>query len=132
MKKHFTISFSFLILCLMISGCTSVNTEQKISYYKWEMEFVLDLDGNPLENDMTIIFNDDSSFVLADKSNDKEWKGKYMTEKVDSSYKLDLYCEDTGKTITGVYGTREYDDKTRIPSITLQTEDKILSFIANE
>lgn len=132
MKKHFTISFSFLILCLMISGCTSVNIEQKISYYKWEMEFVLDLDGNPLENDMTIIFNDDSSFVLADKSNDKEWKGKYMTEKVDSSYKLDLYCEDTGKTITGVYGTREYDDKTRIPSITLQTEDKILSFIANE
>lgn len=132
MKKHFTISFSFLILCLMISGCTSVNIEQKISYYKWEMEFVLDLDGNPLENDMTIIFNDDSSFVLADKSNDKEWKGKYMTEKVDSSYKLDLYCEDTGKTIKGVYGTREYDDKTRIPSITLQTEDKILSFIANE
>lgn len=132
MKKHFTISFSFLILCLMISGCTSVNTEQKISYYKWQMEFVLDLDGNPLENDMTIIFNDDSSFVLEDKSNDKEWKGKYMTEKVDSSYKLDLYCEDTGKTITGVYGTREYDDKTRIPSITLQTEDKILSFIANE
>lgn len=132
MKKHFTISFSFLILCLMISGCTSVNIEQKISYYKWEMEFVLDLDGNPLENDMTIIFNDDSSFVLADKSNDKEWKGKYMTEKVDSSYKLDLYCEDTGKTITGVYGTREYDDKKRIPSITLQTEDKIISFIANE
>ena len=132
MKKYFIMSFSFLILCLMISGCTSVNIEQKISYYKWEMEFVLDLDGNPLENDMTIIFNDDSSFVLADKSNDKEWKGKYMTEKVDSSYKLDLYCEDTGKTITGVYGTREYDDKTRIPSITLQTEDKILSFIANE
>src|SRR5699024_8502620 len=124
MKKYFIISFSFLILCLMISGCTSVNTEQKISYYKWEMEFVSDLDGNPLENDMTIVFNDDSSFVLADKFNDKEWKGKYTTEKVGSSYKLDLHCKDTEKTITGVYGTREYYDKKRIPSITLQTENK--------
>ncbi len=90
------------------------------------------LDGNNLENNMTIIFNDNNSYVLTDKSNDKEWKGNYTTKKVNSSYKLDLHCENKEEVITGVYGTREYDDKTKISTITLQMEDRILSFIADE
>lgn len=57
---------------------------------------------------------------------------EYTTEKVDSSYKLDLIFEDTEETITGVYGTREYEDKRTVPSITFQFEDKIFSFIAKE
>lgn len=132
MKKIIIFSIILLFLSSTLLGCTSVDTEQKISDHKWEIESVSDLNGNILEKDMTIIFNDDNSFALADKSNDKEWQGEYRTEKVDSSYKLDLYCEDTEETITGVYGIREYDAKTNTPSITLQTEDKILSFIANE
>ena len=96
------------------------------------MEFVSDLEGDPLESEMTIVFNNDNSFVLTDKSNNEEWRGKYATEKVDSSYNLDLLFEDTEETINGVYGTREYEDKATVPSITFQFEDKILSFLANE
>lgn len=132
MKKGFIIYFLIFILCLMFSACNATNTKQKISDHNWEIESVTDLDGNPLENEMTIIFNNDNSFVLIDQSNNKEWRGKYTTEKVDSSYKLDLLYEDAEETITGVYGTREYENKTTVSSITFKVEDKIFSFIARE
>lgn len=131
MKKRFKTIFLFLVLCLVISGCTSVDTTHKISDYKWIMESVSDLDGNSLENEMTVAFNDDNSFVLADKSNGKKWQGEYTTEKVGTDYKLDLYYEDTEEVVLGVYGTRVYHDKSTIPSVTFQVEDKILSFIAD-
>lgn len=132
MKRIITLSITLLFLLVSLLGCTSVDTKEKISDYNWKMESVSDLEGDPLESEMTIVFNDDNSFVLTDKSNNEEWKGEYATEKVDSSYKLDLLFEDTEETITGVYGIREYEDKITVPSITFQFEDKILSFIANE
>lgn len=132
MKRIITFSITLLFLLVSLLGCTSVDTKEKISDYNWKMESVSDLEGDRLESEMTIVFNDDNSFVLTDKSNNEEWKGEYATEKVDSSYKLDLLFEGTEETITGVYGTREYDDKTTIPSITFQFEDKIFSFIVNE
>lgn len=132
MKKYLIISCLLIILCLVFCSCASVDTKGKISDYIWQVDSVTDLDGNPLENEMVVVFNDDNSFILKDKSNGKEWKGEYTTEKIDSSYKLDLFYEDTEEVITGVYGVREYKDKTIVPSITFQFEDKILSFIANE
>lgn len=132
MKKHLIIFCLLVILCLVFCSCTYVDTKEKISDYIWQVDSVTDLDGNPLENEMVVVFNDDNSFILKDESNGKEWKGKYTSEKVDSSYKLDLFYEDTEEIITGVYGMREYKDKTIVPSITFQFEDKIFSFIANE
>ena len=144
MKKHWTIYFLIFVLCLVLSGCSATNTVQKISDHKWKIEFISDLDGNIVETNLgqsgltdkkyeiTLSFSEDDSFVLSDKINNQEWRGNYTIEKVDSSYKLDLHCEETETIITGVYGIREYDDKTKIPSITLQAEERILSFIATE
>ncbi len=132
MKKIIMLSITLLFLSVTLLGCSSIDTKEKVSDHNWEIESVSDLEGNPLENEMNVIFNDDNSFILTDKSNDKEWKGKYSTEKVGVDYKLDLYYEDIEETIAGVYGTREYDNKTKVPSITFQVEDKILSFIAKE
>lgn len=132
MKRIITLTITLLFLSVSLLGCTSVDTKKKISNHSWQVESVSDLDGNPLENGMVVVFNDDNSFILKDESNGKEWKGKYTTKKMDSSYKLDLFYEDTEESVTGVYGTREYEDKTTVPSITFQVEDKILSFIANE
>ena len=132
MKRIITLTITLLFLSVSLLGCTSVDTKKKISNHSWQVESVSDLDGNPLENGMVVVFNDDNSFILKDESNGKEWKGKYTTKKMDSSYKLDLFYEDTEESVTGVYGTREYEDKTTVPPITFQVEDKILSFIANE
>lgn len=132
MKKNVMLNITLLFLLVFLVGCTSVDTKVKISDHIWEIESVSDLEGLPLEKEMTIVFNNDNSFVLTDKSKNMEWNGDYATEKVDSSYKLDLLFEGTEETITGVYGTREYEDKTTTPSITFQFEDKILSFLAKE
>lgn len=132
MKKHLTIYILIFALCLFCSGCNTRKAEEKISEHKWKMEFISDLEGNNIENnvsDTILTFRKDNSFMLIDNTNNQECLGTYKIKKVDSSYKLDLYCEDTDMTFIGVYGTREYDDRTKIPSITLQTDDRILSFI---
>lgn len=132
MKRIITLSITLLVLLVSLLGCASVETKEKISDYNWKMESVSDLEVDPLESEMTIVFNNDNSFVLTDKLNNEELQGEYATEKVDSSYKLDLLFEDKEETITGVYGIREYEDKTAVHSITFQFKDKILSFLTSE
>lgn len=132
MKRTMMLALILLFISVSLFACTSVNTKNKISDYRWQIESVSDLDGSPLENEMDLVFNNDSSFALKDRSNGDEWKGKYTTEKVDSSYKLDLFFEGKEEVITGVYGTREYKDKTRVASVIFQVDDKILSFIGKK
>ena len=144
MKRYLTIFCLLFILCPMLCSCNSTDKKQEILKHEWKIEFISDLDGNILKTtleqsdrtdkkyDMVLAFGEDNYFSLSDKTNNKKWQGNYMIEKVNSSYKIDLYCEDSETVITGVYGIRKYDDKTEIPSIILQTEDKILSFIVNE
>lgn len=128
------ISLSIILLCFSISllGCTSMDGKAKISDHSWEIESVSDLEGNPLNKEMTLDFHKDSSFVLLDKSNEKEWLGQYALEKIDDSYKLDLDFEEIEETIVGVYGTRDYEDKRALASITFEFQDEIISFIAEE
>ena len=139
-----TIFSLFFILCLMLSSCNSTDKEHELLKHEWAIEVISDYDGNVLKSnlkysdsmdhyDMVLTFDKDT-FLLSDNTNSEEWGGRYTIEKVGSgsSYKIDLYCEDSETVITGVYGIRKYDDKTEVQSITLQTEDKILSFIEKE
>ncbi len=132
MKRILAKSMIIIFMVTLLVACASSNTEDDISDYNWKMESVSDLEGNPLENDMDIDFERDNSFILKDKLNNKEWKGEYTSEKVDSSYKIDLFFEDLEEASVGVYGIREREDRTEVPAITIQFEDKIISFIANE
>lgn len=130
------------MLGTLLCACNSSSTQQEISAYKWNLEFITDLDSKMLVSNveenksagtksyqLTLIFEKDS-FILTDESNQNEWIGTYSIEKVNDSYKVDMSFDDSKANITGVYGTRVYSDDTTSPSITLQTEDKILSFIA--
>lgn len=127
---------------ILFCACNSSSTHQEISAYKWNLEFITDLDGKMLVSNveenksagtelyqLTLIFEKDS-FILTDETNQNEWTGTYSIEKVNDSYKVDMILDDSKTNVTGVYGTRVYSDDTTSPSITLQTEDKILSFIA--
>ena len=49
-----------------------------------------------------------------------------------TSYMVELIFTDPKIEVTGVYGTRKYDDGFTIPSLILTTENEILSFLANE
>lgn len=106
--------------------------DQKISDHKWELESVTDVHGQPLDSEMTLVFNTDNSFLLTDQSEGQVWKGNYRTEKGHKDYKLELDYENKEEVVVGTYGTREYEDKTTIPSIIMPFQEKILSFIASE
>ena len=55
--------------------------------------------------------------------------GTYSLEKVHNVYRLELFFENSEKASVGVYGTRVYSDNSKKATITLQTDDYILSFI---
>ncbi len=129
MGKYLKISILLLFVSLVLSACSLFEIRPKISDYIWEIETLSNKKESSLENNMTMNFNDDKEFILKDESNNKKYQGDYRIEKVDSSYKLDLYCKDREEAISGVYGIREYDDKTSIATITIEVEDEILTFI---
>ncbi len=109
--------------------------EQDLLKYEWHFEGGSDLAGNPLEldkaqsDDVELVFKADNYFLLFDG---QKWEGKYTVEKAGSAYKLDLYCDGDDTVFSGVYGMRNYQDGSEVPSITLQTSDKVLSFVAKK
>lgn len=140
MKINFALVF--LLFSLLLVGCSFAQPLEKITKYEWAIEIISDKQGNVLEKgvqygtsneqyEMNLFFYEDNTFLLTDKTNNKESEGNYTLKKVDNSYKLELFIKDKDSTIVGVYGKRLYNDGTEIPSITLETEKEILSFIVN-
>lgn len=135
MKKF--LKFTLIVLSFAIlTGCGTNEIEKS-----WTMEFVSDYDGNILitspqqpdladkQCDLQLSFEKDGSFVLSDKTNKQEWIGTFKSEKLESSISLELSFEN--EVVRGVYGTREYQDEKSVHSITLQTDDRIISFLEN-
>ena len=103
---------------------------------------ITDLDGNMLFSgsvhddipvlDLTLSF-EEKSFILTDNTHKQEWTGTYSLEKIDnSSSKLGLTFENLEEPVTGVYGTRVYSDDSESATITLQTDENILSFVGED
>lgn len=139
MKRLLAICVCFLA-CLGLCSCDSPRT-QSISSYNWALEFITDLDGkilfsgSPYDDvevvDMPLRFNE-NSFTLSDNTHKQEWTGTYSLEKIDDSFKLELTSNDLEKPVMGVYGTRAYSDGSSCATITLQTDEYILSFVGEE
>ena len=84
------------------------------------------------ELDLTLSF-EEKSFILTDNTHKQEWTGTYSLEKIDnSSSKLGLTFENLEEPVTGVYGTRVYSDDSESATITLQTDENILSFVGED
>ncbi len=82
--------------------------------------------------DLTLSF-EEKSFILTDNTHKQEWTGTYSLEKIDnSSSKLGLTFENLEEPVTGVYGTRVYSDDSESATITLQTDENILSFVGED
>ena len=126
-----------LSLCVSFCACSHSNT-QSISSYLWTLEFVSDLDGKLLfsgskqegtkQMDLALRF-DGKQFSLKDNTSNQTWTGSYSLERTSKSYRLELFFENSTKPVVGVYGTRVYSDNSKKATITLQTDDYILSFV---
>ena len=82
--------------------------------------------------DLTLSF-EEKSFILTDNTHKQEWTGTQSLEKIDnSSSKLGLTFENLEEPVTGVYGTRVYSDDSESATITLQTDENILSFVGED
>lgn len=142
MKRFWMLGLIVLSLA-MLAGCGIPKIEKAIYEYDWAMEFISDHEGNilvadskqsPLADrqcDLQLHFEQNGTFTLSNEANNQQWKGTFITEKPASSISLKLMFEDIASAISGVYGTREYADNTKAPTITFYTEDKIFSFIAS-
>lgn len=126
-----------LLLCVGFCGCGSSNTKS-ISSYRWSLEWITDLGGKPLFSgsdqdvmkglDLVLRF-DGKDFALENNVSKQTWTGTYSLERVHNVYRLELFFENSTKPVVGVYGTRVYSDNSKKATITLQTDDYILSFI---
>lgn len=144
--KKYTIYLCMLIVFAFISIIYyNRNKKADIAGSDWKMESIADLNGTmpaiiPEENPSEQSYNmnlhfDKDSFELSDLTNNHVWKGSYtseMTDKKHSTYKLNLSFNDTNTLVLGVLGTRTYQNKTKVRSITLVTKNKILSFIVRK
>ena len=135
MKKN--IFVVLLILSLLLAGCSQASISKDIWEKEWIIESVTDLDGKLLKDrikkdDVSLNFLDKDNFYLLDNINDEEYKGSYVMEKVDSSYKLDLKSRDGNEKILGTYGVRKYNDNKKALTIILETKDKIYTFIEDK
>ena len=131
MKRFWALLTTMLVLFTLLSGCRKSDSELPV--YEFTMEFISDLEGNILNEEKSIQLTLDKkgNFQLIDETDNKEWNGTYSLEKLESAWKLEMIFDENDTAITGVYGFRKYQDKTEIPSITISTEDRILSFIAS-
>ena len=140
MKRLLAICVCFF-MCVGLCSCDSSQT-RSVSSYNWSLEFITDLDGNMLFSgsvhddipvlDLTLSF-EEKSFILTDNTHKQEWTGTYSLEKIDnSSSKLGLTFENLEEPVTGVYGTRVYSDDSESATITLQTDENILSFVGED
>lgn len=140
MKKLLSIGLCILV-CFCLFSCQELNKgEKSIASYDWTLEYISSSDGKPLFNgksqdladidilDLTIKF-EKNRFILNDNTNNKAWRGNYSLEKISDSYKLDMRFDDSGKKISGVFGTRFYYDGSKQETILLVTDDKIISFV---
>ena len=140
MKRLLAICVCFF-MCVGLCSCDSSQT-RSVSSYNWSLEFITDLDGNMLFSgsvhddipvlDLTLSF-EEKSFILTDNTHKQEWTGTYSLEKIDnSSSKLGLTFENLEEPVTGVYGIRVYSDDSESATITLQTDENILSFVGED
>lgn len=129
-----------ILLCIGLASC-GISNAQSISSYIWHLEFITDLDGNLLFSgpehgnldvlDLALRFEKER-FTLNDNTSQQEWTGTYSLERVDNSYKLELTFENSEKPVFGVYGIRVYSDNSEKATITLQTNNNILSFVGED
>lgn len=141
MKKYIILSLLCISLASIFFDDIFFSTNKEISSYNWHLESIADSTGKLLASDvkknntsqqckMMLNFTH-SKFTLTDITDKKEYVGTYSLEKAGDSYKIDMLTDDSNTKITGVYGTRFGFDKKMQPTITLQTKDKILSFVAD-
>ena len=139
MKRLLTIHLCIL-LCIGLCSCGTSNA-QSISSYVWHLEFITDLDGNLLflgsEHDNLDILDlvlrfEKERFTLNDNTSQQKWTGTYSLERVNNSYKLELTFDNSEEPVWGVYGIRVYSDNSTKATITLQTNNNILSFVGKD
>ncbi len=83
------------------------------------------------KNDIKIKFTKKKSFILSDNKKNKKWIGTYKIEKnnpFDNTYRIYFFVNNTKIFNTGVYGIKKYINGEKIPTLTIQTDDKIISF----
>lgn len=143
MKKYLAFFGILLVLAFIFIIFHNQNKKSDIVGSDWKLESLTDLDEKlppilPEEDpsdkpyDMILHFDKDS-FELSDLTDNRVWKGSYTAELVDkNTYKLNLNFKDTKPIVLGVLGTRVYQDKTTIRSITFSINNKIFSFTAME
>lgn len=134
-----------LLACaLLLGGCGTTAAAKPVIGRLWTLEHVSGLEAESAENPdephmVELVFADDRTFTLSDRTSQQEWRGTYRAEKVYDFYekggvscRLELDFADSPTPVIGSYGTRYYYDGTQLPSLLLSSEDWVCSFLAYE
>lgn len=134
MKKNL---MSFVVCVMMVFSfvaCSDKNASLS-ELGTWEMENISNSKGefitksNESSLELTCEFKDDNTFLIS-KNSTEVWLGKYTKEKANNAISLTLEL-DNGQLAEAVYGIREYNDAKTAESLTLTTNDYIVSFLRN-
>lgn len=139
MKKYLAICILCVLMTALFGGCHSSSIQSKLSSYQWKLEDISYLDGTDIADtnkdemrQVTLVF-EENTFTLTDQTNSKIQTGTYLAEKasgVPECYKLDISFDDSQNKAIGVYGIRRYVDGSVVATVTIPTEDKVFSFVA--
>ena len=134
-----------LLACaLLLGGCGNSAAAKPVIGRLWTLERFSALgeeSPEPPEEPplVELVFADDRTFTLSDRTSQQEWRGTYRAEKVYDFYekggvscRLELDFADSPTPVIGSYGTRYYYDGTQLPSLLLSSEDWVCSFLAYE
>lgn len=135
---------ALLACALLLGGCGTTAAEKLVVGRLWTLEHVSGLEAESLENPnqphlVELVFADDRTFTLSDRTSQQEWRGTYRAEKVHDFYekdgvscRLELDFDGSSTPAIGSYGTRYYYGGTEIPSLLLSSEDWSCSFLSYE
>ena len=139
MKKYLAICILCVLMTVLFGACYSSPIQSKLSSYQWKLEDISYLDGTDIADinkdemrQVTLVF-EENTFTLTDQTNSKIQTGTYLAEKASGSpecYKLDISFDDSQNKAIGVYGIRRYVDGSVVATVTIPTEDKVFSFVA--
>ena len=139
MKKYFMICILCVLMTVLFGACYSSPMQSKLSSDQWKLEDISYLDGTDIADtnkdemrQVTLVF-EENTFTLTDQTNSKIQTGTYLAEKASGSpecYKLDISFDDSQNKAIGVYGIRRYVDGSVVATVTVPTEDKVFSFVA--
>lgn len=145
MYRKKALLFGVLLLPILIfTMIKSTEAKDILTDTMWSLDHISTVDGSILtigkdsdfvdadinRKEINLIFNQNGTLEIYDVTDDVKYQGTYVATNLADSLQLELSFEDLSEPLIGVCGTVYYQGGSRGDSITIGTEDKVLSFLS--